>query len=161
MPETKSLAVGLELFGLDLRQPIEVDIAQELRDLLADHQLLMFRGQDLAAEDQIRVLQIFGNVLDEKGDGKFHQYVSGYETAIAPGRLLFHSDNHHTQVPLECLSLYAEAVDGAATPTLFCDSVAAFKRLPDDLRQRLADAETVTMTFLSSRAFGHSILCLG
>jgi taurine dioxygenase len=147
MLDAKPLTVGIEVSGIDLREPFDAGVGQELRRLAADHQLLVFRDQELDVADQVRAAAIFGNVLDEKQDGQFHQYVSGYETAISPGRLLFHSDNHHTLVPLEYLTLYAERVDSHATPTLFLDNVAAFKRLPECLLERLASAETVTMTF--------------
>jgi taurine dioxygenase len=107
----------------------------------------VFRDQQLGPDDQIRALEVFGNVLDEKGDSKRYQYVSGYDTSIRPGRLLFHSDNHFTPVPLEVLSLYAENVDASAAPTLFCDNVRAFRRLPKDLADKLAGAQVATRSF--------------
>lgn len=159
---SRPLPIGLELLGLDLRRPVAADLAEELRRLLATHQLLVIRDQALEPADQIDFGAVFGNVLDEKQDGKRYQYVSGQNTAIAPGRLLFHSDNHHTQVPLEYLTLYAESVDDAtATPTLFVDTVAAYQRLSEGFRQRLSEAETVTMTFFHLGVSGRPSYALG
>jgi taurine dioxygenase len=146
---TAPLPVGVEVTGLELDRPIAPDVAVALRRLLAEHQLLVFKGQALAPQDQIRAMEIFGNVLDERGDGLRYQYVSGEKTSILPSRLLFHSDNHFTPVPLELLSLYGEDVGEKATPTLFADSVAGYGRLTPECRARL---ETLGVT---NRSFFH------
>jgi taurine dioxygenase len=147
MLETKPLRVGVEISDLDLRRPIDAGTESELRQTLAKHQLLLFRDQDITPEDQIRLLGTFGKVLDEVQDGKRYQYVSGEETSVRPGRLLFHSDNHFTQVPLEVLSLYGERIGEAATPTLFVDNVEAYQRLPSELAARLDGLDVVTKSY--------------
>jgi taurine dioxygenase len=147
MPETKPLQVGVEISGIDLRRAIDPGAAAELQRLLAEHQLILFRDQDITPADQIRLLGVFGNVLDEVQDGKRYQYVSGDETSVRPGRLLFHSDNHFTQVPLEVLSLYGERIGEAATPTLFVDNVEAYRRLPSELAARLDGLDVVTKSY--------------
>jgi taurine dioxygenase len=147
MLETKPLRVGVEITGLDLRRQLDPDSASELKRILDNHQLMLFRDQDITPGDQIRLLGIFGNVLDEVQDGKRYQYVSGDETSVRPGRLLFHSDNHFTQVPLEVLSLYGERIGEAATPTLFVDNVEAYQRLPSELAVRLDGLDVVTKSY--------------
>lgn len=147
MLETKPLRVGVEISGFDLRRRIDRSAASELQRILSDHQLILFRDQDLTPDDQIRLLGTFGNVLDEVQDGKSYQYVSGDETSVRPGRLLFHSDNHFTQVPLEVLSLYGERIGEAATPTLFVDNVEAYQRLPSELATRLEGLDVVTKSY--------------
>jgi taurine dioxygenase len=138
---------GAEVSGLDLREPFDLATESALRRALADHRLLVFRGQALSPSDQIRTLGVFGNVLDESRDGSRHTYVSGDDSNIKAGRLLFHSDNHFTERPLEYLSLYAESVDERAAPTLFVDSVAGLRRLPPELAARLAGARAVNVTY--------------
>lgn len=141
------LPVGVAIAGLALHRPIAPEDAAELRRLLAERQLLVFRGQAIAPEDHIRVLEVFGTVLDEKADGLRYQYVSGEKTSVRPGRLLFHSDNHFTQVPLELLSLYGEEVGEGATPTLFADNIAGYERLTPDCRERLAGLTVTNRSF--------------
>jgi taurine dioxygenase len=145
--DTRKLPVGVEISGLDLARPIGEEAGEALRKCLARHQLLVFRNQRLGPEDQIRVLETFGSVLDEKQDGKRYQYVSGKETSVRPGRLLFHSDNHFVQVPLELLSLYGEEVGPAATPTIFVDNVVGHARLPAALAERLEHLEIINRSF--------------
>jgi taurine dioxygenase len=138
---------GAEIKGLDLAEPLEAATAETLRAALAQYHLLVFRDQALTPADQIRVLGLFGNVLDEPHNGSRHSYVSGDATSVNPGRLLFHSDNHFTPVPLEMLSLYAESVDDRAASTLFVDNVQGFRRLPPELAARLSDAQSVNVSY--------------
>lgn len=145
--ETVPLRIGVEIRGLRLDRPITDQDASELRRLLADRQLLVFREQAISPEDQIRVLEIFGKVLDEKADGLRYQYVSGEKTSVKPGRLLFHSDNHFTQVPLELLSLYGEKVGAKATPTLFADNIAGYERLSPECREKLENLTVINRSF--------------
>ena len=86
-------------------------------------------------------------MLDESRNGSRYIYVSGDDTNVNPGRLLFHSDNHFTALPLERLSLYAEDVDERAASTLFVDNVRAFERLSPALRERLVGAWTVNVSY--------------
>src|SRR4051812_17476603 len=95
------LRVGVQIDGLSLDQELAAEEVQQLRKVWAERQLVLFRGQKISPDRQIQVMKLFGNVLDEKQDGLNYQYVSGEETAIKPSRLLFHSDTHYTQVPLE------------------------------------------------------------
>src|SRR5688572_503169 len=87
-------ALGVEISGLDLTRPLEQDTAVQLRALLDAHQLLLFRGQDIAAPDQIRLLAIFGKVSDESGDGTLHNFVSNVlpNGLFGEHELIFHSD---------------------------------------------------------------------
>lgn len=150
---TKALPVGVEILDVELKEPLSQQEAEDLRRLLAEHQLLLFRSQRISPQDQIRLMEHLGNVLDEKGDDKRYQYVSGEETPIRPSRLLFHSDTHYTAVPLEYLSLYGEKVGDKAVPTLFVDNVAAYRRLSPTLRERLADVHVINRSFFH---LGHS-----
>jgi taurine dioxygenase len=137
-----------EVAGVDLARPVDAATRAALQALMARHRILVFRDQRLAPEDQVRALALFGdNVLDESRNGSRYIYVSGDDTGVNPGRLLFHSDNHFTALPLERLSLYAEDVDERAASTLFVDNVRAFERLPPALRDRLVGAWTVNVSY--------------
>ena len=61
-----SAALGVEITDLDLRQPLSADQQAELRRLLDEYQVMVFRNQQISVEDQIRVLGIFGKVSDEE-----------------------------------------------------------------------------------------------
>jgi taurine dioxygenase len=116
--------VGVEVRGLDLREPIDEAAADELRRLLAERHLLLFRDQDLAPADQVRVLALFGEPVDEAGTGAGHTFVSNAleDGVLADGRpLVLHADNMFTPEPLHTISLYGQRIDGPTAPTLFAD----------------------------------------
>jgi hypothetical protein len=95
---------AMELVARDLKS-LGLYTARALSFAGVEYEILEHRF----SVDQVAILFAPG-VLTVRGRDLLDQLalddVSGYETVISPGRLLFHSDNHHTQVPLECLSLY-------------------------------------------------------
>src|ERR671930_1798637 len=119
-------AVGVEVLGLDLREPDDADAA-ELRRLLADEHLVVVRGQDLSTEDQIRVVGLFGPVDDELGDGAESYYISNArpDGQLGEVQLRFHSDWTWTPAPVVVASLYAEEIAGACPPTRFANAARA------------------------------------
>lgn len=145
---------GVEVRGLDLRDPIDDPTADELRSLLAAHRLLVFRGQRIEPSEQIRVAGVFGECVDEGGDGAGHVFLSNArdDGVLAHGRpLLFHSDNVFTPEPLSVVSLYMARLDGDNAPTRFADAERAATLLDDALRAELRDASAL---FLSGFAGG-------
>jgi alpha-ketoglutarate-dependent taurine dioxygenase len=60
-------ALGVELRGLDLAQPIDRALAAELRRTLDEHQLVCLRAPGLAGADQLRFAAEFGPIHDELG----------------------------------------------------------------------------------------------
>jgi taurine dioxygenase len=120
--------VGVEVGGLDLRRPVDAATADHLRALLAERHLLVFRDQDLASDDQVRVLAVFGEPVDESGLGAGHTFVSNAreDGVLADGRpLVLHADNMFTPEPLHVISLYGQRIDGPTAPTWFADADAA------------------------------------
>jgi alpha-ketoglutarate-dependent taurine dioxygenase len=144
---TVPLPVGIAVNGLNLSAPVTPADAETLRALLNTHHLILFRGQALAGPEQVRTLETFGRVVDEGGDRSRFTLVSGAkDSLVKPGRLVFHTDNHFTRVPLDVLSLYGLSIDASASPTLFIDNMAAYKRLPQALAERLANLEAINIS---------------
>ncbi len=132
-----SAALGAAIEGLDLSQPFTEADQAELRGLMADHRLLLFRGQCVAVGDHIRLARVFGPVLDDERKG------TGYVSNVRPGGfvpegvLWFHSDLAFTSEPCLGLSLYALDVP-ASCPTVFANAARAARLLPADLRRAVA-----------------------
>lgn len=147
MIEVKDLRIGVEIGGVDLSRALDGATADRLRALYNERHLLVFRDQDLSVLDQWRAVSIFGTILNESSDGSGVMYVSGSKTNIKSDRLLFHSDNHFTPVPVELLSLYAEELDESATTTLFLDNVEAYEKLAPELRERIDGADVEVRTY--------------
>lgn len=136
--------IGVEIEGLDLRRALEPDQEAELRRLLDEHQMLLFRRQRIEAEHQVRVLGLFGKVSDESGDGKRHTFVSNVlpDGLFGDLPLAFHSDFAFVSEQPALISLYGLEVGAACGPTLFANCIRAARRLPEPLRARL-DSMTV------------------
>lgn len=150
IPETRPLTpnFGAQIVGLDLRETLHKNVVVELRSLLRERGLLLFRKQDITAQQQIAFLSVFGNVLDEARDGSRHVFISSESNSFAQqGRLLFHMDNHFTPEPLQALSLYGQVIAGHCSPTLFADNIGVVDRLPPALVARLANRHAVNISY--------------
>jgi taurine dioxygenase len=140
-----SPALGVEVLGLDLRREIDPTDADELRRLLAEHQLILVRSPDLSDEDQVRFTRLFGPVLQERPHLPRHMFVSNVVegAAVPEGRLLFHSDLAFTPEPHPALCLYALVMPLDGCPTRFANAARAAERLAPGLRARLEGQEGV------------------
>ena len=145
---------GVEVRGVDLRT---VDDGQrsELAALLRQSHLLLFRGQELAAEDQVTLLRSFGTVLDEHHNGTHHTFVSNTREDAAvkwSSRLPFHSDLGFTPSPYLGISLYALEIDDDM-PTVYANALAACRDLPSELRAAVAAQKVVNAFGLDREAY--------
>lgn len=140
-----SPALGAEVTGLDLRQPLSGEQQAELRRLFDKYYLLVFHGQDLSTEDHIRFVSTFGPVSDEKGDGKRHSFVSNVrpDGLFGDVELTFHADYEFRPDPPPAISLYGYDVELPTSPTVFASLADAYRRLSPAQRERLAGRMSV------------------
>lgn len=133
-----SPALGVEVAGIDLRGDL-APVADELRARLGEHGMLCFRVPDLEPAHQLRLLGLFGPILDESRDGSGWTLVSTVEKGgvLGKGAYLFHSDLEFTDEPVRVLSLYALEVPETPTSTRFANGVRAATRLDPDLAREL------------------------
>ena len=146
-PTPLPAAGGFRIEGVDLARPLAAAEAAELRDLFANHGLLVFPGQDLTPDQQVDAVSNFGPVVDEFGIGNALMVSNLDPEAFLPmtEKLYFHSDRIYTEFPLSALSLYGEEVSADVTPTRFVNLGDAFQRLPDDLKRRVTLLTAVDM----------------
>jgi alpha-ketoglutarate-dependent taurine dioxygenase len=143
-----SAALGVEVVGVDLRETSEAELA-ELGGLLAAEHLVVVRGQELTADDQVRVVGRFGTVDDELGDGAPSYYISNArpDGQLGEVELRFHSDWTWTPAPVVVASLYAEEIAGPCPPTRFANTARALAQLPAEVRERVASLEAVHLSY--------------
>jgi taurine dioxygenase len=55
--------IGAEITGVDLAEDVSDDLAAELRDALARHQVIFFRDRHLTIEQQKRLTLAFGPMM--------------------------------------------------------------------------------------------------
>lgn len=133
----RELPVGVVTEG-DLRDPLDAAGQQRLRELLHRHALLLFRGQRLSHEQQIRVLGYCGPVLHAP-DGVGYISTNPSKGGLGTGELAFHSDLSFTPSPFHAISLHAIDVVDDGSSTRFASGMRAYAKLPEALRRRLAN----------------------
>jgi taurine dioxygenase len=144
---------GVEARGIDLRRPLSRAETAQIRQLMAQDHLILFRGQDLTADDQIRVSRIFGPLMDEYSDGAYHTLVSNTaanSVANYPEGLAWHQDASYLPSPFAGLALYAVEAAPTSTPTLFASLARAASLLSPELRRRLERLQAVHLMDFSS-----------
>jgi taurine dioxygenase len=126
-------ALGVSLSGVDLTSELSTSQTAALRELMRAHYLLVFPGQDLAPDDQMRVVSTFGPVVGPRDEGPLHSLVD----VEAGDVVAFHSDYSFTPRPLPFISLYGATVEGNVANTAFLNGITACAELPPELRRRL------------------------
>ena len=136
------------VIDFDLRHHLDPTQQRELRDVFATRHLLLFPEQDIAYEDQVRLVGYLGPVLP--GGPEWVSNVR--ENGLVPeGALLFHSDFIFTAEPSLGLCLYATEVPPRGCPTFFADAVGAAGRLPSELRARVRGRRALNVFDLSDQ----------
>jgi alpha-ketoglutarate-dependent taurine dioxygenase len=145
-------ALGAEIDGVDLTEPLSDETIGFLREVFDDRGLLLFRRTRLAQVQQYVLCEVMRGrerPSDEQAEAdaaiQRNFYVSNRrEGATAPiGRLLFHADGVWTDEPFEVLSLYAEEMEPNASATLFASAVNGWETMPDALRARIEGREAI------------------
>jgi taurine dioxygenase len=138
-----SPTVGAEIIGFNPKAEIDQDTWNLLSRTFDECAMLAFRDieLDVARQHQIvETLQVGGDPSAvESVDTERFSYVSNKEeNGGAPyGRLLYHSDMMWSEIANQTPSLYAVEAQQPSTPTVFVNTVNAWKRLPDDLKERV------------------------
>lgn len=141
-------ALGAEITGADLSQPLDAATASAVEDAWHNHLVLVFRDQNMSNDDQVRFCKQYGD-LEEVRTGKFanedmkHTMMitnvtdTGLMTALENGDMWFHSDQCYYEIPCKASTLYAMEIPSVGGNTLFANCYKAWETLPDDLREKL------------------------
>jgi len=146
-------ALGAEIRGLDLREPLGAETIKEVEQAWYDHIVLAFRDQDLTMEQQRAFAAQFGGLAPRGGDGG-----SAYEKAISEnvmlvtnirengkpigtlpdGEMMFHSDTPYFENPRKATLLYGIEIPSWGGETLFSNSYRVAETLPEEIKHKLA-----------------------
>jgi len=121
-------ALGAEILGVDLRDPIDDALKQKLLDTWHEHLVILLRNQTLEEDSQVRFAETLSN-LRENGEPI---------GALPDGEMHFHSDQCHQEIPAKATVLYAIEVPSRGGNTLFANGYAAYETLPGSIKHRIA-----------------------
>jgi taurine dioxygenase len=141
----------LEPFGaevdVDLSHPLSDEQAAALRALFFARSLLVFRGQALSMDDQVRAVGYVGPVLAPSSG-----YLSPEDGILNTRSLDFHSDLGSTPLPFDAISLHALDVDEGRTATKFASGLLAYAQLPATLRGRIQSLDMTMVQTVADKA---------
>lgn len=151
-----SPAIGAEVTGVRLDGDLDEDTAAHILAAWHDHNVLLFRDQELSTEAQLRFARIFGDlerVRTRPEDGDTEQYVlfvantkvEGKQGVLPDGEMYFHSDQCYYERPCKATILYAIEVPPAGGDTLFANTYAAWATLPVELQQAVWGREALNL----------------
>ena len=147
-----SVAIGVEIRGVDLRAPLDEETFGRVRRAWEENCIALFRDQHLDEMEQVRFAARFGelgvavNDLDPLKGGSHpailyvsNVRVNGKVTGILPdGEMFFHSDTCYMERPAMASMLYAIEVPSSGGHTLYANGFRAYETLQEDLKSKLA-----------------------
>jgi len=151
-------ALGAEIGGLDLSEPLAPSVVEALRDAFHEHLILLFRDQDLTWEQQIDCAGLFGPLgvrkrkADDRPEGKESDHMmlvsnirkDGKPIGSLPdGEMLFHHDMCYVPAPDMATLLYAIEPTRDGGHTLFANMHAAYDTLAGDLKAAIEGREVL------------------
>ena len=141
-------AFGAIISDLDITREFDDETRTALRGIFDDRGVLVFRGLEIDAVAQDRLCRMLCGDNEQDAGKPEPKFVSNTEKdGAAPyGRLLFHADQMWFADPSEVLSLYGQQFEPGAATTSLASGVAAWERLPADLRARVENLEALHVT---------------
>ncbi|MGE8318771.1 MAG: TauD/TfdA dioxygenase family protein [Comamonas sp.] len=143
-------ALGAEIFGLDLSQPLsDADFAQ-VQQALHEHQVIFFRDQALTPEQHKAFSQRFGGLLEVP----FIRALDGHPEILPVMRGkeqktkrnfggLWHTDMSYTAEPPLGSALYARVIPPYGGDTMWASMYAAYDGLSDKLKEVLQSLRAI------------------
>jgi taurine dioxygenase len=151
-----SRALGAEIIGADVAQPLDDETFRRIHAAWLDHLVLLFRRQRLDDADLVRFTGRFGE-LEEAPLFQGRRYVdqhpevmiisnvsvNGREIgSLGNAEAFWHTDLNFVAEPPAASCLYAHEVPPTGGDTGFANMYRAFESLPSDLRRRI-DGRTI------------------
>ena len=141
-----SPALGAEILGLDLNEPMPGSVKESLRKAFVNHLLLFLRDQRLIPQDQCRFAEVFGELTEYPFLRPLpdHPFVTPvikepWDTGVFGGS--WHTDTPYLARPSKATLLYALETPTDGGDTLFANTHLAYEALPTALKQRIASLE--------------------
>ncbi|MGW7432431.1 TauD/TfdA dioxygenase family protein [Streptomyces sp. NPDC054861] len=133
--------IGAEILGVDLSGELAPAVVAEIDSALLEHKALVFRGQNLDDAGQLRFAALFGELTSAHPtvpsvDGQPGILPVDGEEGVRANR--WHTDVTFVRTPPKASTLRGIVVPPYGGNTLIADSGAAYRDLPEPLRE-LAD----------------------
>lgn len=138
-------ALGAEVAGVDLAAGPGANVMAAIRAAFLDHHVLLFRGQSMSPEQQVRFTSHFGAV--EPHPLRSRKGVEGFPEVLVienrPGKPGARNDEWHSDItcaetpPALSVLQALEVPGGGRGDTMFCNMVKAWESLSEGMRALL------------------------
>lgn len=159
---------GAEVLGLDLSRPLDDALFADIYRAFLDFQLLLFREQTLPHGAQVGFARCFGevqiHVMNQYLNPEYPELYTlsnvdpdGRPTGQHPdkGTMFWHTDNSWSKVTGQATMLYVEEAPETGGGTEWADMYAAYERLDEGEKRRLAGLRAVhDLNFSRTRRHG-------
>jgi taurine dioxygenase len=156
-----SPACGAEIKGVDLTRPLSKEEVQTIQDAWDKYLVLVFRGQSVSQDDQLRFASYFGDLgLRKKAPAKLRSRTEGTLQdsnkdsdkvllvsnikvdgkpigAFGEGEFWFHIDSGYAPRPYKYTFLYALELPSTGGNTMFSNMYKAYEAVPAALKEKL------------------------
>lgn len=146
--------IGAEVGNVDLTQPISPQLAEELREAVSEYQVLVFRDQDISREQHRALGMVWAG---ERGRDAFlvqkaqanpiADYPEIYNVAadgvVKSAADVWHTDESFHRCPPTVSILRSRVIPSLGGDTVFSSAVAAYDRLPDELKIKIRDLKAL------------------
>ncbi len=139
-----SPAIGAEIRGVDLREPLSNKQFDEIHDAFAAHQVVFFRGQEeLTPEAQVRFGRMFGDLHTHPAAPTHPEHPELFvihahkDSKIANGNF-WHTDVSCDEQPPLGTALQLHILPKTGGDTLFASMYAAYDALSDRMKEILS-----------------------
>jgi taurine dioxygenase len=135
-------ALGAEIEGIDLRQPVDTSLARAIRQVLLDHQVIFLRDQELTSEQ----FMLFAQAMGQPVEYPFVKGIEGHPCIIEVKKLehervnfggIWHSDTTYLETPPMGSMLLAREVPPYGGDTLFSNQYLAWESLSPTMQRML------------------------
>ncbi len=141
-------ALGAEIGGIDLRDPLGTETLTTMRQALLDHLVIFFRDQQLTSEQFMQ----FARSMGEPVEYPFVKGIEGFPQIIQVAKLehervnfggIWHSDTAYLQRPPMGSMLLAREVPPVGGDTLFANQYLAYETLSPGMQRMLENLRAV------------------
>lgn len=147
-------ALGAELRGLDLSEPLGGNLLETVRQAFIDHSVLVFRDQTLTPEQLVAFSGLFGESVPHLLEGFQHEenpkvfLVSNVQEDGKPKGAIYagqywHSDLSYMPLPALGSMLNAVEIPETGGDTMFANMYLAYETLSDTMKSLIGGLQAV------------------
>ena len=140
--------LGAEISGVDLTKPLNDAEFAVIQEALVEHELIIFRDQDISSDELMRFGRRFGELTVHPfapSDGETLELIKfqNDENHAPFGTDVWHSDETFRAEPPMATILCAKEVPRVGGDTMYASMTAAFEGLSDRMQQFISGLEAI------------------